>query len=135
MYTAIADTVLVLHAAVAGFVVVGLVLVFYGNVSGWRWVNQLWFRFIHLAAIAVVMLESWAGFTCPLTTLESWLRVKAGEPTYGSGFIEYWVSAVLFYDAPSWVFTLAYSLFGMAVAAAWWLYPPHSNRVHKPIQL
>jgi hypothetical protein len=31
---------------------------------------------------------------------------------------------VLFYDAPPWVFVLAYSLFGALVVAAWWYVPP-----------
>lgn len=128
MYSAIADAVLALHTGVAGFVVVGLPLIVYGNVNGWLWVNQLWFRLAHLAAIAVVVLESWAGLTCPLTTLESWLRIQSGQTSHDSGFIEYWVGAVLFYNAPSWIFTFAYSLFGVAVAATWWLYPPRSRR-------
>jgi hypothetical protein len=124
MYSALADAVLILHTSVAGFVVVGLPLVVYGNVKGWHWVNQLGLRLTHLAAIAVVVLESWVGLACPLTTLESWLRIQAGQNGNDSGFIEYWVGALLFYNAPSWTFTLAYSLFGIAVAATWWLYPP-----------
>ena len=128
MYSALADAVLILHTGIAAFVVLGLALVLYGNFIGWRWVNERWFRFGHLVAIAVVVLESWAGLTCPLTTLESWLRNKTGGTSYDSGFIEHWVGTLLFYDAPSWVFTVAYTLFGVAVAATWWLFPPGSRR-------
>ena len=61
---------------------------------------------------------------CPLTTLESALRENAGEAGYETSFIERWLTAILFYEAPPWVFTAAYTLFGLVVAAAWWRYPP-----------
>ena len=124
MYQALADLVLVLHAAIVLFVVGGLVLVLLGNARGWQWVNATWFRVAHLAAIAVVALQAWAGVVCPLTTLESWLRVQGGSPGYTASFIEHWVQRILFYEAPAWVFTLLYSVFAAVVAATWWRYPP-----------
>ena len=124
MYQAFADLVLVLHAAVVVFVVGGLVLVVVGNARGWHWVNATWFRAAHLVAIAVVTLQAWAGVVCPLTTLESWLRVQGGSRGYTASFIEHWVQRLLFYEAPTWVFTLLYSAFAAAVAATWWRYPP-----------
>ena len=124
MHQALADLVLVLHAAVVLFVVGGLVLVVVGNSKGWHWVNATWFRAAHLVAIAVVTLQAWAGVVCPLTTLESWLRVQGGSPGYNASFIEHWVQRLLFYEAPTWVFTLLYSTFAAAVAATWWRYPP-----------
>ncbi|HXD05894.1 MAG TPA: DUF2784 family protein, partial [Burkholderiaceae bacterium] len=78
-YRFLADAVLVLHSCIVVFVVGGLVLVLAGNALHWRWVNALWFRLAHLAAIAVVAVQSWLGEVCPLTTLESWLRVQAGS--------------------------------------------------------
>jgi hypothetical protein len=57
-----------------------------------------------------------------------WLRRQAGEATYGASFIEHWVQRLLYYEAPSWVFTLAYSLFALLVAAAWWYFPPRRGR-------
>lgn len=120
----LADAVLLLHLGVVLFVIGGLVLVLAGNRWGWRWVNGLGFRVAHLGAIAVVVAESWFGITCPLTTLESWLRLQAGSAGYGTGFIEHWVQRVLFYEAPGWVFAAAYTAFGLLVAAAWWRYPP-----------
>jgi len=124
VYQALADLVLVLHASVVMFVVGGLVLIVVGNAKGWLWVNAIWFRAAHLLAIAVVMLQAWAGVVCPLTTLESWLRVQGGSPGYTASFIEHWVQRLLFYEAPVWVFTSLYSIFAAAVAATWWRYPP-----------
>ncbi len=130
MYQTLADAVLLLHTAVVVFVVGGLVLVVMGNLRGWQWVNRLWFRLLHLAAIGTVVAQAWLGMVCPLTTLESWLRAQAGGAGYQAGFIEHWLQRLLFYEAPGWVFTLAYSLFGLLVLASWWFYPPRWR--HRP---
>ncbi len=123
-----ADAVLVLHFGVAAFVVLGLVIVLAGNAAGWHWVNGWWFRLTHVTAIAVVVAESWLGITCPLTTLESWLRARAGAAPYARSFVEHWIQRLLFYEATEWVFALAYSVFGLLVVAAWWRFPPRSGR-------
>jgi hypothetical protein len=129
-YQLLADAVLMLHFAIVLFVIGGLMAVVAGNWLGrWPWVNSLWFRLVHIAAIGVVVAQAWLGQVCPLTTLESWLRVRAGESAYSKSFIEHWVQALLFYEAPAWVFVLAYTVFGLAVLGAWWRYPP---RVRQP---
>ena len=123
-YQLLADAVLVFHFGVVLFVVGGLVVVVAGNLLRWRWVNQLWFRLAHLAAIAVVVLQAWLGQYCPLTTFESWLRVQAGAAAYEQSFIEHWLQRLIFYEAPFWVFTLAYTAFAVLVLLVWWRYPP-----------
>jgi len=123
-YQLLADVVLTLHFSIVAFVVGGLVLTIIGNLGAWRWVNALWFRLAHLAAIAVVVAQAWFGATCPLTSLEMWLRANARTATYTGSFIEYWLHRLLYYEAPTWVFTLGYSLFGLLVAATWWCFPP-----------
>ena len=126
-YQLLADLVLATHVAVVMFVIGGLAAIIIGNVRGWGFVNGWWFRAAHLAAIAVVAAQAWLGITCPLTTLESALRVKAGGTGYETSFIEYWLTRVLYYDAPAWVFTAAYTLFGLAVVATWWRLPPRRS--------
>lgn len=128
MYQLLADVVLLVHLGVVIFVVGGLVAILVGNLRGWAWVNSLSFRVLHAAAIGIVVLQAWLGQACPLTVLESWLRRKAGSVAYDSGFIEHWVQQVLFYHAPTWIFTAAYSLFGAIVAATWWYFPPRRSR-------
>jgi Protein of Unknown function (DUF2784) len=131
-YRWFADAVLVLHFAIVLFVIGGLVLIVAGNLRGWRWVNAWWFRLAHLVAIAVVVAQAWLGITCPLTTLEMWLRAQAGAATdsgmYSGSFIEHWVARLLYYEGPPWVFALAYSLFALAVVAVWWRFPPERRR-------
>ena len=127
-YQLFADWVLSLHVAIVAFIVVGLVLVIVGNLRAWRWVNALWFRLVHLAAIAAVVAEAWLGVVCPLTSLEMWLRAKARAATYTGSFIEHWLQRILYYEASAWVFTLVYSLFGLVVIATWWYFPPRFSR-------
>jgi hypothetical protein len=123
-YRFLADAVLALHFAFVAFVVLGLVLVLIGGACGWRWVRNRVFRSGHAAAIAIVVAQAWIGALCPLTTLEMWLRGRAGEATYAGSFIAHWLSAALYYQAPAWLFTAAYTAFAALVIAAWVRVPP-----------
>ena len=123
-YRLFADAVLLVHFGIVVFVVGGLVLVLAGNLLRWRWVNDFWFRLAHVAAIGFVVVQAWLGKICPLTSLESWLRAKGGGTGYRRSFIEHWVQRLLYYDAPFWVFAVAYTAFGLLVLLAWWYFPP-----------
>ncbi len=119
-----ADAVLLVHALFVAFVVLGLLAVLVGGFLGWRWVRNPWFRGAHLAAIGVVVLQSWLGVICPLTTWEMALRDRAGDATYQGAFIAHWVESLLYYRAPAWVFIAIYTAFGALVVASWFLVPP-----------
>ena len=130
----LANAVLVIHVGIAAFVVAGLLLVIVGNLEHWSWVNNAWFRIAHVAAMGIVVAESWLDFVCPLTTLEMWLRSRAGEASYGGGFIEHWLQQLLYYSAPPWVFAAVYTVFALAVLATWWYFPPRfKSRVHERV--
>ncbi|SFR76066.1 Protein of Unknown function [Marinobacter daqiaonensis] len=120
----LADAVLTVHLGVVIFVVFGLGVILVGNLRHWRWVNHLWFRLLHLAAIGVVVAQAWLGVICPLTTLEMWLRGRAGKAGYEGGFIQHWMQELLYYEAPPWVFIVLYTGFGLLVLASWWWFPP-----------
>ena len=134
-YRVLADAVLVLHLGIVVFVVGGLVAIVAGNLAGWRIVNHLGFRLAHLLAIAIVVAEAWTGVVCPLTSLEMALRARGHAATYGEGFIEHWLQAILYHDAPAWLFTLGYSLFGLAVAVSWWYFPPGPPRARRQAKI
>lgn len=121
---AAADALLALHFAFVLFVLLSLPLILLGGRLGWRWVRHPGFRYAHLAAIAVVVLQSWLGIVCPLTTWEMALRERAGEATYAGAFVAHWLGELLYFQAPAWVFALVYTLFGMLVLFAWFRVPP-----------
>ena len=115
---------LVLHVLFVAFVIVGLVLVFVGGFLGWSWVRNRTFRIAHLVAIGIVVLQSWFGIICPLTTVEMALRARAGDATYTGSFIAHWLESLLYYQAPAWVFAVCYTGFGAMVVASWfWVRP------------
>ncbi|WP_417566539.1 DUF2784 domain-containing protein [Marinobacter sp.] len=123
-----ADLLLILHAMLVAFVILGLVTTLAGYFFGWRWVHNFWFRVSHLIVIAIVVLQSWLGVLCPLTAWEMALRAKAGESGYEGSFIQYWLQSILYYSAPDWVFILVYTVFGALVLAAWFLVRPSRHR-------
>jgi hypothetical protein len=124
IYLLLADLVLFTHVLVVVFVVLGLIMILAGGVLKWTWVHNPWFRLAHLACISIVVMQAWAGVICPLTTLEMWLRAQAGAQIYSGSFIAHWLDSILYYDLPSWLFTLAYSSFGALVLVSWfWIRP------------
>lgn len=133
LYLIAADGLLLVHALFVLFVVLGLLLILLGGLRGWRWVRNPWFRGLHLAGIAVVVLQAWLGVICPLTTWEMALREKAGGATYSGSFIAHWLEALLYYRAPQWVFILVYTLFGALVIASWWWVRPRRGRRAPPL--
>lgn len=125
MNTVLADLILLVHFAFVLFVVGGLPLILMGAALGWRWVRNLWFRSAHLAAIVFVTGEALAGVWCPLTVWEDLLR---GGERGETSFIARWVHRILFYSFPEWVFTVAYLVFALIVAATWWWIRPERRK-------
>ena len=128
-FAILATAVLALHLAVVAFVVVGLVLIVVGNRLGWAWANRRAWRWAHLATMVFVAAEAWLGIVCPLTTLEQWLAGRGGgtagaEVVHPAGFVATWIERLLYYDLPASVFVAGYTVFALAIAAAWIRYPP-----------
>ena len=116
----IADVILVVHFGIVLFIVGGLIAVWIGAGLGWRWVHNRWFRYLHLGAIGFVAAEALLGIACPLTVWEDLARggVRA------ESFVGRWVRRVMFYEAPEWVFTVAYVAWTLATLATLRLVPP-----------
>ena len=88
LYGLLADLVLIAHLAFVGFVVFGGFLVL-------RWRRLAWIHVpVALWGAAIVV----TGFTCPLTPLENRLQQLGGRAGYQGGFIEHYVTAVLYPD-------------------------------------
>ena len=123
-YIIAADVILIIHFLFVFFIIGGLVCIIIGKFLAWAWVHHAGFRLVHLGGICIVVIQAWMGEICFLTNWEMALRQKGGEATYSGAFIAHWVESLLYYQAPTWVFTLCYSIFALAVIASWfWVKP------------
>ena len=82
----LAEVVVVLHFCFVLFVL-------FGGALALRWPKAVW---VHLPAAAWGALISFAGWVCPLTPLEKWLRRQGGAAGYEGGFVEHYILPVLY---------------------------------------
>jgi Protein of Unknown function (DUF2784) len=85
-----ADATVIVHLAFVAFVVCGGVLAL-------RWPRVAW---VHLPAAAWGVWVEFAGWICPLTPLENWLRLQGGAAVYSTSFVERYLVPVIY---PSWL--------------------------------
>lgn len=86
LYRLLADIVVLVHLAFVFFVVAGGLLAL-------RWRRVAW---VHLPCAAWGALIELAGWICPLTPLENWLRAQAGGARYEGAFVEHYVIPLLY---------------------------------------
>ena len=67
-----------------------------------------------------ITAETIVGLTCPLTILENMFR----DVDYTFSFMSYWMTQILYWDLPSEVFVLLYSLCLGWVLILWKVCPP-----------
>jgi len=136
-YAVLADCVIGLHVLYIVFVLLGQLAVMVGWPLGWCWIRNPWFRIIHLAMIAIVAVEASVEFECPLTTLEYWLRVRAGQigddfrvanGEQELSFIGRYLQSLLFYEGITDILTWCYYGFAAMVVATLFLVPPRFRR-------
>jgi Protein of Unknown function (DUF2784) len=82
----LADAVLLLHLAFIVFVLLGGLLVLRAPRLAW----------LHVPAVVWGAITEFLGLVCPLTPLENALRARGGEETYAGGFIEHYVTALIY---------------------------------------
>lgn len=86
LYRLLADVVVLVHLAFVLFVIAGGMLAL-------RWPRVAW---VHVPCAAWGALIELAGWICPLTPLENWLRVQGGDTGYAGGFVEHYVIPLLY---------------------------------------
>ena len=107
-YRLLADALVLLHAAFVLFVVLGGLLV-------WRWPRVAW---LHIPAVCWGAGIEFLGGICPLTPLENEWRRLAGEQGYTGGFVDHYVTGLLYPDGLSRTFQVVIGLFVLAVNLA-----------------
>jgi hypothetical protein len=86
IWIALADFVVLLHLAFVAFVVAGGLFVLWRRRAAW----------LHLPAAAWGAWTEFAGWVCPLTPLENWLRVRGGGAAYTGDFVERYLLPLLY---------------------------------------
>jgi hypothetical protein len=81
-----ADAVLLLHLAFIVFAAIGGLAVL-------RWPRLAW---LHLPVASWAALIEFGGWICPLTPLEVALRRSAGQTGFAGGFIEHYLTAIIY---------------------------------------
>jgi hypothetical protein len=87
-YRVLADAVLIVHLAFILFVVLG----------GWLVALRPKLVWLHLPVVVWGALVEFMGWTCPLTPLENWLRDRGGETGYSGGFIDHYLTPLMYPD-------------------------------------
>jgi hypothetical protein len=128
-YALLADIIVLFHFCYVGFTVGGELVILLGGLLRWKWVRNLAFRVVHVAAVALVAAEALGGAACPLTTWEYRLRGAAGQHAEQQiSFIARLVRSIIFYDLPAWVFLAAYVGFALLVGATFFIVPVKTRR-------
>ncbi len=86
IYRLLANLVLILHMCFVVFVICGGLLAL-------RWRKLIWF---HAPAAVWGASTEFLGLICPLTPLEVMLRQLGGSSGYQTGFIDHYITAVLY---------------------------------------
>lgn len=86
LYRIAADMVLMTHFAFILLVVAGALAVF----------RYPWFVWIHVPAASWGAFVELTGRICPLTTLENFLRIHAGQEGYANSFVEQYILPVIY---------------------------------------
>ena len=86
LYRLLADAVVIFRAAFVLFVVCGALLVL-------KWRKVVW---LHVPCALWGGLIELAGWVCPLTPLEDWLRTRAGQVAYTGDFMEHHILPILY---------------------------------------
>jgi hypothetical protein len=116
----IADVLLFLHFGRAAGITAGFFIIPLGYKLGWNWIKKRNLRLLHFFLMGVITTETIVGLTCPLTVLENMFR----DVDYSMSFMSYWVAEILYWDLPSQVFVLLYSLCFGWVLILWKICPP-----------
>ena len=70
-----------------------ILFVIFGGLLGLRWPRVV---FVHIPAALWGALIEFAGWICPLTPLEQYLRQSAGDEAYTGGFVEHYLLPLIY---------------------------------------
>lgn len=86
LYSVAANLLVLIHLAFIIFVITG----------GFAVLKWRWLMLFHLPAVAWAAIIEIKGWVCPLTPWENSLRHLAGDKGYTQGFIDYYISPIIY---------------------------------------
>jgi len=86
LYRLLADAILLFHLFFILFALFGGLFIL------WR----KWIVFVHLPTAVWATLAGFTGWICPLTPLEKSFREASGEMGYSGGFIEHYITPIIY---------------------------------------
>jgi hypothetical protein len=87
-YGLLADVIALVH-------ILFVLFVMFGALFALRWPGAIWG---HAPALIWGLIVEFGDLVCPLTPLETRLRVLSGEAGYREGFLSHWLLTVLYPD-------------------------------------
>ncbi|RCV47385.1 DUF2784 domain-containing protein [Marinitenerispora sediminis] len=106
-YRVLGEAAMLAHFCFLGYLVVG-------GFFAWRWPRAVW-PHVLVAGYGLGILV--IGWTCPLTVVEDWARVRAGGAGLGAqGFIAHYLTGVLY---PADAIGAVRLLVALVVALSW----------------
>jgi len=76
---------------------------------------------VHLPVVIWGALIEFAGWICPLTPLENWLRARGGDRGYSGGFIDHYLGALIYPEGLTRELQWFLGVFVLAINAAIYL--------------
>ena len=116
----LADLVLITHFAIAAFLALGMLLIPLGAYWHWTWVRSRRLRQIHMGLMVLIAIEALFHITCPLTTLEAYLRKSTAPESFWADQL----SKILYWDLPLEFFTILYGCCVVWALFLWKSVPP-----------
>lgn len=86
IYKLLTNLIVLIHLAFIIYVVLGGLLVL-------RWRKSI---YVHIPAAIWGAVVEYLSLICPLTPLENYFRSRAGTSTYGTGFIEQYITLLIY---------------------------------------
>ena len=116
----LADLVLITHFAIAAFLALGMLLIPLGAHWHWDWVRSRRLRQIHMGLMVLIAIEALFHITCPLTTLEAYLRKSTAPESFWADQL----GKILYWDLPLEFFTILYGCCVVWALFLWKSVPP-----------
>ena len=84
----LANSILIIHFAFILFAVFGGLLIFY----------RRWLLWLHIPVVFWAAFIEFSGRICPLTPMENYFRILAGQKGYDHGFIHHYLLKIIYHD-------------------------------------